>query len=194
MPDDDARTPAGAALERFLAGIEHDAFRLARAATGDVDEALDLVQDAMFALVDRYADRPETEWRPLFHRVLQNRIRDWYRRRRVRSILVPFGAPRGSDGSSGDGVPAEEAFVASDPSPSAAHADRAALRRVEAALGTLSPRQRQVVLLRLWREMSVEETAAALSVSVGSVKTHLSRALETLRGALGDPRDFLDER
>ena len=47
--------------------------------------ALDIVQDAMLKLADKYADKPAEELPMLFHRILQNTIRDHYRRQKVRS-------------------------------------------------------------------------------------------------------------
>ena len=52
---------------------------MAQIATGNKEEALDIVQDAMFKLVEKYASRDGEEWAPLFHRILQSRIHDWYR-------------------------------------------------------------------------------------------------------------------
>ena len=73
------------ALDTFLAGVERRAFVMAELATRNREEALDLVQDAMLAFVASYGNKPQAEWPPLFHRVLQNRIRDWGRRNTVRS-------------------------------------------------------------------------------------------------------------
>ena len=72
------------AMEHFLASIEKQAYQMAVIAVSNRDEALDLVQDAMLALVRHYSAKEEAQWRPLFFRILQSRIRDWYRRDRVR--------------------------------------------------------------------------------------------------------------
>lgn len=66
---------------------------MARAAVKNSDDSLDIVQDAMFTLARKYAHKPETQWRPLFHRILQNRITDWHRRNLVRKRL--FVSPSG---------------------------------------------------------------------------------------------------
>ncbi|RLW71097.1 MAG: hypothetical protein B6D71_03865, partial [gamma proteobacterium symbiont of Stewartia floridana] len=54
------------ALNRFLSGVERRALRMASVSVGNVDDALDLVQDAMMKLASRYAQRSEDQWGPLF--------------------------------------------------------------------------------------------------------------------------------
>ncbi len=171
------------ALDRFLAGIERRAFRIAQIATGDADEAVDLVQDAMLKLVERYATRDEAEWAPLFHTILQSRIRDWYRRTRVRNRWRHwFGQQEGDDGDD----PLDNVADLDQPTSE----DRLALKRATAdldrALRTLPLRQQQAFLLRAWEELNVAETAQAMGCSEGSVKTHFFRAVRTLRKLLGD--------
>ena len=144
------------ALDRFLAGIERRAFRMAHIATGNKDEALDLVQDAMLKLAHKYGERAEEEWGPLFHCILQSRIRDWYRRERVRNRLREFfRSPHDEE------------------------------EREDVALRALPLRQQQAFLLRIWEELDVAQTAQAMGCSQGSVKTHLFRALQVLRTRLG---------
>ena len=178
MPDDVTR-----ALDGFLASVEQRGLRMAQVATGDRDAALDVVQDAMVQLVRRYAQRPAEEWRPLFFRCLQNRIRDWQRRRWVRQRL--FMEPVAS-------AQADEAdqFEGDAPDPDAAEGAAAvqreqAMKLLETALRSLPGRQREAFELRIWEGMDVRETALAMNCSEGSVKTHLSRALASLRTQLG---------
>ncbi|TPW18725.1 MAG: RNA polymerase sigma-70 factor ECF subfamily [Halothiobacillaceae bacterium] len=83
------------ALDAFLATVERRAYRMAYFAVQDRDEALDIVQDAMFALVRRYSGSASEEWPPLFHRILQHRIRDHYRRQKVRAVRPPVAATAG---------------------------------------------------------------------------------------------------
>jgi RNA polymerase sigma-70 factor (ECF subfamily) len=172
------------ALDRFLAGIERRAFRMAQIATGDADEAMDLVQDAMLKLVQRYSSREEAEWGPLFHTILQSRIRDWYRRTKVRNRWRQWLGTRQDEDDQSDPLEsvADTSQLPSD--------EQLALKRagaaIEQALRTLPIRQQQAFLLRAWEELNVSETAKAMGCSEGSVKTHYFRAVRTLRTLLGD--------
>lgn len=152
---------------------------MARIATGNEDDALEIVQDAMLKLVQRYADRGEQEWGPLFHRILQSRIRDWYRRSKVRNRLrVWFG------GDDEDDNPLENQPGPRSETPLHQLEEGRFGSELERALNALPNRQQQAFLLRAWEGMSVEETAAAMGCSAGSVKTHYSRAVHALRKQL----------
>jgi RNA polymerase sigma-70 factor (ECF subfamily) len=184
----DSATPADARpkLEAFLASVEGRAFRMAQIATGSREEALDIVQDAMLALVQKYARRPEPAWRPVFYRILQNRIRDWHRRRRVRERWHRwFGAaPRQNTGRE---APHDEALPDTEtPDPAERLIVGTAWTALRQALHDLPLRQQQAFLLRAWEGLDVKATAAAMRCSAGSVKTHYHRALQTLREKLED--------
>lgn len=150
-------------------------------ATGDNDEALDLVQDAMLRLVKHYGERPAAEWGPLFHQILQSRIRDWYRRSRVRNRLrVWFGGETDSDvGDAFGQYPDVE-----HPGPDDRMATQQTMSALEAALRGLPLRQQQVFMLRIWDGLDVAQTARAMRCSEGSVKTHYFRAVHALRVVL----------
>ena len=187
---EDGRLDQRRAMERFLSGIERRAYRIAQVAVRDADEAFDIVQDAMIRLVRSYARRPETEWQPLFYRILQNRIRDHQRRQQVRYRV--FGWMVRRDGDDG-GEP-----VAQAPDVVTAQPDRQAvldesMAALETAIGALPTRQQQAFLLRSMEGLDVAATAAAMGCSDGSVKTHYSRAVRNLRAALGDHWDSGDE-
>jgi RNA polymerase sigma-70 factor (ECF subfamily) len=171
------------ALDRFLAGIERRALRIASLALRDRAEAEDAVQDAMFRLVRRYAGRPESEWRPLFYRILGNRITDFQRRQKLRRAVTAFW--HGGEREEGAADPVEEAI---DPRgrPDQALEGEELLARIEAVLAALSRRQREAFLLRNFEGLDVAQTALAMGCSEGSVKTHYFRAMQALQGALGD--------
>ena len=170
-------------LNRFLAEVERRALRIAEIAVRDRDEALDLVQDAMIRLARRYGDRDTVEWPPLFYRILQNGIRDWHRRQAVRRrVVVWFG--RGGDEDDYDAVAA-----APDPagrSPDQELANSEAMTSLEEAVGRLPARQREAFMLRTFEGLDVAGTAVAMGCSQGSVKTHYSRAIHSLRETLGE--------
>ncbi len=179
--DREGALDSSAAIEAFLREVEARAYRIAVLGIRDRDEAFDVVQDAMIRLVRRYARRPADEWRPLFYRILQNRIRDVQRRRSVRNrVLSFFGGGDSEDeydpisaapGPSGDNP--LERVVAAD-----------ALQALEEALRRLPERQRQAFTLRNFEGLDVMQTATAMQCTEGSVKTHYSRAVHRLRELL----------
>jgi RNA polymerase sigma-70 factor (ECF subfamily) len=167
-------------LNRFLADVERRALRIAEIAVRDRDEALDLVQNAMIKLARTYGDRPSGEWPPLFYRILQNGVRDWHRRQAVRNrVMVWFGR---SDDDAYDVVAA-----APDPigrAPEQELENQEAMVSLEEAIRALPARQREAFMLRTFEGLDVADTAVAMGCSEGSVKTHYSRAIHSLRATL----------
>ena len=169
------------ALDRFLASVERRALRMAQIAVRDPQEALDIVQDAMLKFVDKYARRPSAQWPPLFHRILQNRIVDSQRHAGVRRRKLG-GLPTAENGED----PWQQVADQADTDPFGELAGERAAALLEAAVRELPERQRQAFLLRVWEGLNVADTASAMRCSQGSVKTHLSRAMDRLRERLGD--------
>jgi RNA polymerase sigma-70 factor (ECF subfamily) len=172
-------------ISHFLAESERRAFKQAMFAVRDEDAALDIVQDAMLKLTERYADKPAAELPMLFQRILQNTIHDHFRRQKVRSTWTTLlsalgkGDERDDDFDPLESLPAKsESSQAADPAGQLEQAQIVAA--VEAALARLPARQREAFLLRYWEELDVAETAAAMGCSEGSVKTHCSRAVHAL--------------
>lgn len=172
------------ALDRFLAGVERRALRIAEFGTGNREDALDVVQDTMMRLVQRYADRPAQEWGALFHRILQSRIADFHRRESVRRRWRVWF--RSGDRDIGDPLENQPAHDGTEPDRRSDAEDMA--DTLEQALRGLPLRQQQAFLLRTWEGLNVAETAHAMGCSEGSVKTHLSRAMRALREQLEDHR------
>ena len=172
------------ALDRFLADIERRAFKFAQIAVRDVDDALDIVQDAMLQLARRYSARPAEEWRPLFYRILRNRIRDCQRRRAVRARVLAW-LPGNSSMEEEIVDPIDAAPDTQLPLGEQIQMDQA-LAALETAVAGLPERQQQAFMLRTLEGFDVAQTAAAMGCSEGSVKTHYHRAVQSLRGSLGD--------
>ncbi len=157
-----------------MSGVEHDfsAFVAARAtsllrvaylACGDATEAEDLLQTALertYRSWDRVRhDSPE----PYVRRVIINTAISRARRRAILSIIPMHSPPERS-----------------------ARATDVDLRHVlMEALRALPPRQRAVIVLRYWEDLSETQTAEVLGCSVGTVKSQASKALAKLRSALG---------
>lgn len=172
------------ALDRFLLSVEKRAFGIARIAVRHDDDALDIVQDAMLQLARSYGQHPSEQWRPLFYRILQNRIRDCQRRRKVRARVMSW-LPLWK---SGDEQPPDACDSVPDtrPLPMQQLATDEALQALELALAALPGRQQQAFMLRIFEGMDVAQTALAMGCAEGSVKTHYSRAVHTLRERLGN--------
>lgn len=171
-------------LNRFFIEIEKRALRIAEISVRDRDEALDLVQNAMIKLTRNYADKSSDEWTPLFYRILQNGIRDWHRRQAVRNrVMVWFGRTNDED-KDYDAVAA-----APDPlgrTPDEQLQNNEAMQSLEQAIHELPARQREAFMLRTFEGLNVADTATAMGCSEGSVKTHYSRAVHSLRVTLGE--------
>jgi RNA polymerase sigma-70 factor, ECF subfamily len=180
-PEEQTQTRA---LNQFLAGVELKAFKIAQAALRHEDDALDAVQDAMLQLARAYAKRPPEEWKPLFYRILENRIRDMQRRRTVRGRVMAWLPLRGEDDDE-DADPVAQA-PSLEPQPVRRLELDEAVGALEKALERLPPRQRQAFLLRTLEGCDVAETALAMGCSEGSVKTHYFRAVQALRAQLGE--------
>ena len=184
LPDSSSKARARA-MNDFLASVELKGFRIARLALRHDDDALDVVQDAMLQLARAYGARPAGEWKPLFYRILENRIRDVQRRRMVRNRVMAWLPFRRNEDD--DETPHPVDLAASlDLTPGDQVQVDETLQALETALQALPGRQRQAFLLRTLEGMDVAQTAAAMGCSEGSVKTHYFRAVHTLRAQLGD--------
>lgn len=173
-------------MDAFLRSVERRAYTTALVATrGKREDALDIVQDAMTAMFRSYAAHPVAEWGALFHRVLHSRINDWHRRRslRARFFLPWFGGGTDADGEE---QPATEFVDESIPAPDEAVHRARQQEKFMRALHALPLRQQQAFMLRAWEGLDTAQTAQAMGCSEGSVKTHMSRAMQVLREILQD--------
>lgn len=164
-------------LNEFFLTVQGKAFRQAEIAVGSRDDAMDIVQDAMIQLARKYSDK-EKEWPFLFHRILQNRIRDWFRKRKVRSIFTWWDQLKDTDEN--------DRIDDNSPSPEENKHHEDTRKEISTALQKLPYRQQQAFLLRSWWGYSVSETASIMNCAEGSVKTHYSRASQKLKQLLGE--------
>ena len=173
-------------LSDFLRDVERRAFKQTVYAVRDEHLALDIVQDSMFKLADKYPDKPVTEYPMLFQRILQNTMRDFWRRQKVRNIWTSLLSSFGSKNEDGENIDPLDTIDVGDESlnPATQLEGSQTLQLIERALEKLPARQREAFVLRYWEEMSVAETADSMGCSQGSVKTHCSRALRTMASLL----------
>ena len=175
-------------LSAFLKGVERRAFKQAVFAVRDQEAALDIVQDAMLRLAEKYGDRPAAELPLLFHRITQNAIRDWFRRQKVRSLWTTLLSSLTPNREDDEQDPLETLEPAYESNRQEAPGDRLEqsqiLEIIEEEISRLPERQREAFIMRYWEELDVAETARRMRCSEGSVKTHCSRATHTLAAAL----------
>jgi len=175
-------------LSDFLKSVEKRAFKRAVYAVRDDDAALDIVQDSMIRLAEKYFDRPAEELPLVFQRILSNATMDWFRRQKVRNAVVRNFSEFESASDDGDFDLLETLAVQDDSTATESAADSVSraqiLLAIEAQVAQLPTRQREAFLLRYWEELDVAETAAVMGCSEGSVKTHCSRAAHALANAL----------
>ena len=171
-------------MSEFLASVERRAFKQCVYAVQEEQAALDIVQDSMMKLAEKYAARPAPELPLLFQRILQNTIRDHFRRSKVRSTWTTLLSGLGMGGEDDDADPLETLEVedaANVPASPAGQLEQAqVMAAIEEAVRALPQRQREAFMLRYWEELDVSETAKAMGCSEGSVKTHCSRATHAL--------------
>ena len=171
-------------MNDFLASVERRAFKQCMFSVREEQAALDIVQDSMLKLAESYSARPAEELHLLFQRIVQNGIRDHYRRSKVRSTWTTLLSSLGFSQDGEDSDPLETLEMADDRSIPASPADQLeqgqVMAAIEEAVAKLPERQRQAFMLRYWEEFDVSETAKAMGCSEGSVKTHCSRATHAL--------------
>lgn len=175
-------------LSEFLQSIEKRAYKRSLYHVRDEEAALDIVQDSMMKLAEHYGDKPVNELPMLFQRILSNTTLDWFRRNTTRKALFSNFSDfeSGKDDGDFDILEALSSENESQKSLSAEDnfASSATVRDIEEEIQNLPLRQREAFLLRYWEDLDVSETAAAMGCSEGSVKTHCSRAIQSLSKAL----------
>jgi RNA polymerase sigma-70 factor (ECF subfamily) len=164
-------------LDQFLQSIEARAFRIAVLATRNEADALDLVQDAMFRLARHYRDHDPDAWRALFLKILEHRILDWQRKEKLKRALFFWR----QDEAQPEDLRADEN---ADPLEQIKETQTAA--QILKGISALPLQQQQCFLLRCWEGLSVAQTAQIMGIDEGSVKTHYSRALTSLKKVYGD--------
>jgi RNA polymerase sigma-70 factor (ECF subfamily) len=175
-------------LSDFLKSVERRAFKRVVYAVRDDDAALDIVQDAMIRVAEKYCDRPAAELPLVFQRILSNATMDWFRRQKVRGALFRNFSDFESSSDDADFDLLETLAGQDGNSVTESAADSVSraqiLLVIDGEVQRLPTRQREAFLLRYWEELDVAETAAVMGCSEGSVKTHCSRAVHALAASL----------
>ena len=174
-----------ASIDDFLISVEKKGYRIALLAVGQHADAIDILQDAMLKLVTNYSEKPANEWKPLFYRILHNRVTDWQRQQKLKNMFFFWRHDSEDEADIFDNISDEKTL-----DPMQAIGKSALQKDVVAELEKLPLKQQQCFLLRTWEGMSVKETAVVMQCSEGSVKTHFFRAVQKLKSVLGESHDI----
>ncbi len=171
-------------MDDFLKSVEKKAFRIIQIATGNSDDALDILQDSMMAFVRHYSNKSEPELKPLFYRVVRNKIRDWYRKQKLKNLIFRYLPGTAKPESEIIQHPIESVEDMKNPDALTELKNSQAIKKLDESLKKLPHKQQQAFLLRAWEGLSTKETALAMKCSEGTVKTHYFRAVGRLKQEL----------
>jgi RNA polymerase sigma-70 factor (ECF subfamily) len=171
-------------LSDFLKNVEKRAFKRTLYQVRNEESALDIVQDSMMKLAESYGHKPPDELPLLFQRILANTTLDWFRRQKVRNSMFSSFSDFQTEGEEENFDILESLITANSnnqfENPETTVQRAQTLLTIEEQLLLLPDRQREAFLMRYWEELDVSETASAMGCSEGSVKTHCSRAIQSL--------------
>lgn len=173
-----ARAGDRAAQEELAQRHRRPMYVLALQLMGNRDDAMDVVQDALlrfFTTLDRFDVRRPV--RPWLYQIVRNRVVDLFRRRKVRRH-------ESLDAVDDDGPRFEIRDPSADPERDAARAQLR--RRIWESLGELSPKQREILVLRDYQDLAYDEIAKTLNIPIGTVMSRLHGARKSLRKVLAD--------
>ena len=179
-----ALEPPYSTLEEFLKYIERRAFHMARLSTRQIDDAHDIVQEAMYKLIEKYANKQPLDWKPLFFTILNSKITDYYRRNSIKDKIFFKSKAITTEGDYFSNWESYSATASVTSEPDSQLLQQRNIHELSRCIEQLSQRQKQAFMMRCWEGYSTQETANLMACSEGSVKTHYSRAISKLKNIL----------
>jgi RNA polymerase sigma-70 factor (ECF subfamily) len=166
-----ARAHDRAAFDAIVVAHRSVVFAVARRMLGSVEDAEEAAQETFLrAWRSLGSFRGDASLRTWLVRIAVNAARDVGSRRRPFEALDDVAQPE-----------------ARETTPAAGLREEQERRAVRAAVAKLPPRQREAVVLKVLSEMTYEDVAAAMQLSVGAVKAHVHQAVANLRRLMGAP-------
>jgi len=175
--------PAPLSINQWVKEIGRRALVMTELATNFHHHSQDIVQDSLLSFISHYSDKPSEQWTPLFYGILRNQITDWKRKQARRSKWLTWFSSNQLDDED-ELNPFEQIANSYEDNPALLLANANDIKLVQQVLSTLPERQQQAFLLRAWEGLDIQTTAQIMGCGESSVKTHYSRAIAVLRGAL----------